>query len=337
MAQKIRILLALFLCASTVSAQDIHMSDFYASPINLNPSLTGLFNQKYRLSLFYRDQYRTVTIPYSTFGIGAEIRNANFLRSNNALGYGLQINRDVAGDGKLGTTQLTLPIASHFPINKNFIFSYGGSITIQKTTLDIDNLRFSNQYDGFSYNSNLPIGEDGLEDNTLFAMLNCGINARYYNKNNFGFGLGAALFNINSPNFSFLSNDYKLPMRIVGHTLIKFPVKENLDIAPSARVQFQGPLSQYQAGIQAFHYIQGFTIQAINYGIWLRAKDRDAAILNLGLRYFSLVFGFSYDINISTLSRASNGHGAFELSLTYIQDKRKKSKKYEMIKCPGYL
>jgi len=333
------ILFFILLSAFKINAQDIHFSDFYASPINLNPALTGLFQQKFRFALYYRDQYRTVTVPYSTLGAGVEARKSHLFKSQNALGIGLQVNRDVAGDGNLGSTQLVIPIASHFPANRNLVLSYAGSISIQKSTIDLDQLRFSNQFNGFAFDSDLPIGENGLEDNRMFFLLNAGVNARFMNKKKFGFGLGAALFNINSPAFSFLENDYEIPMRFIAHTIIKYPFKENIDIAPSGKIQFQGTLREYQAGFQVFHYTQSFTIQSINYGLWFRAKDKDAAILNLGFRYFGLIFGFSYDINISTLKRASNGHGAFEITLTYIQGKgnRKKSKKYEMIKCPGYL
>ena len=40
----------------TLLAQDIHYSQYYASPLTLNPALTGKFNGYYRATAIYRDQ-----------------------------------------------------------------------------------------------------------------------------------------------------------------------------------------------------------------------------------------------------------------------------------------
>ncbi len=56
-----RILLSLWIffvfCTLSLSGQDIHHSQFYTSPLNLNPGLTGVFNGDQRLSLNYRRQW----------------------------------------------------------------------------------------------------------------------------------------------------------------------------------------------------------------------------------------------------------------------------------------
>jgi len=264
-----------------LKAQDMHFSEFYASPVNLNPALTGLFEGKFRISLIYRDQYRTVTVPYQTVGVSAEGKKKHFMGTGNTLGYGILINRDVAGDGKFGITQLNIPLASHYPISKYFIFSYGGSLTIQNNTLDVEALRFPNQFDGFQHVNDLPQGEENLGDSDLIGMLNAGTNLRFNKENRLGFGTGFSVFNINSPKFSFLENDFDLPVRFLLHSYLKIPLFRGMDIIPSAKLQSQRELREYQIGAQAFNYLQGFTIQWINYGAWVRTKDRDAVILNL--------------------------------------------------------
>ena len=40
--------------------RDIHYSQYYASPLTLNPALTGKFNGYYRATAIYRDQWRNV-------------------------------------------------------------------------------------------------------------------------------------------------------------------------------------------------------------------------------------------------------------------------------------
>jgi len=51
-------------------------------------------------------------------------------------------------------------------------------------------------------------------------------------------------------------------------------------------------------------------------GGYMRAKD--AMMAMVGGEYKKVRLGLSYDINTSTLRDASNGKGAFELSLVYI-------------------
>ena len=74
--------------AVAVGAQDIHFSQFYMSPLNLNPAMTGVMNCNIRLAANYRNQwasvlrdnaYRTYSVSYDQkipvgrydyFGIG---------------------------------------------------------------------------------------------------------------------------------------------------------------------------------------------------------------------------------------------------------------------------
>ncbi|HRJ35295.1 MAG TPA: type IX secretion system membrane protein PorP/SprF, partial [Flavobacteriales bacterium] len=74
-------------------AQDIHFSQFDLSPINLNPGNTGLFDGTYRFAGNFRNQWRSVTVPYSTFSLSADANN--FLEKK-GLGAGIRINHDIA-------------------------------------------------------------------------------------------------------------------------------------------------------------------------------------------------------------------------------------------------
>ena len=54
------LLFVLVLVVSTASAQDIHFSQFYSSPLNLNPALTGVMNCNQRVVANYRNQWSSV-------------------------------------------------------------------------------------------------------------------------------------------------------------------------------------------------------------------------------------------------------------------------------------
>jgi hypothetical protein len=62
-------LIILFLFSAFVDAvvaQDIHYSQFYNSPLNINPAKTGIFNGDKRINLSHRNQWRSI-VPWTTF------------------------------------------------------------------------------------------------------------------------------------------------------------------------------------------------------------------------------------------------------------------------------
>ena len=48
-------------------AQDIHFTQYYNSPLNVSPALTGVFQQDMRIALNWRNQWRSVPVDYRTY------------------------------------------------------------------------------------------------------------------------------------------------------------------------------------------------------------------------------------------------------------------------------
>ena len=70
----------------SANAQDIHFSQFFNTPLAQNPANIGQFRGNYRMGAVYRQQWRSVTVPYSTFGMGGDA--ASFLGVDGlGLGY----------------------------------------------------------------------------------------------------------------------------------------------------------------------------------------------------------------------------------------------------------
>jgi hypothetical protein len=60
--------LLLLLQSNSLLGQDQHFTQYYASPLTLNPALAGAFSGTYRMSLIYRDQWRNaLTQPFATY------------------------------------------------------------------------------------------------------------------------------------------------------------------------------------------------------------------------------------------------------------------------------
>src|SRR5690606_22529147 len=90
---------ALLICG-TLPAQDIHFSQFFNAPYAQSPANLGQFEGDYRAGAIYRQQWRSVTTPYSTFGIGGD---AARFAGVEQLGLGAWIYNDRAGTSRLNT------------------------------------------------------------------------------------------------------------------------------------------------------------------------------------------------------------------------------------------
>ncbi|MBK7271232.1 MAG: type IX secretion system membrane protein PorP/SprF [Flavobacteriales bacterium] len=64
------------LLAPRVLAQDIHFSQFFHTPLASSPGNIGAFDGDYRVHGIFRQQWRAVTEPYRTFGLGGDAATA---------------------------------------------------------------------------------------------------------------------------------------------------------------------------------------------------------------------------------------------------------------------
>jgi len=106
------------ICLVDVQAQDIHFSQFYASPLTLNPAMTGNLNGSYRLTAIYRNQYASIPAPYNTFAVSGDMSVLRGMLKGDHAGIGIVAYNDVAGDGNLSNTSVLLSAAYHKSIKK---------------------------------------------------------------------------------------------------------------------------------------------------------------------------------------------------------------------------
>ena len=92
---------ALFVLLLSISAfaQDIHFSQYYASPLTLNPAQTGKFDGEFRVAGNYRNQWPTISNAYTTATVSLDMGILkNRIPSNDQFGIGfLGFNDRAAG------------------------------------------------------------------------------------------------------------------------------------------------------------------------------------------------------------------------------------------------
>src|SRR5215216_6046073 len=86
------------------SAQDPNFSQFFVSPLSLNPALTGKFNGDFRVAGNYRDQWPAISKAFVTSTISFD---APILRSRisdiDTWGVGVLAMTDKTANGILST------------------------------------------------------------------------------------------------------------------------------------------------------------------------------------------------------------------------------------------
>ena len=135
-----KILSSLLVCVALVSvsiAQDPNFSQFFASPLTLNPALTGKFDGVVRVAGNFRNQWPTINNAFVTktasvdFGI-----LKNRLSEIDQLGVGILGVSDNAGDGVLVTNYGGLSLAYHKGLDEDGYHQIGAGFQAKYYVVD---------------------------------------------------------------------------------------------------------------------------------------------------------------------------------------------------------
>ncbi len=314
-----------------VSAQDIHFTQFYMSPLNLNPALTGVMNCKTRMVANYRNQWAAVLAAnaYNTYSVSYDQKIP--VGREDYFGIGGSLWGDVAGESRFGTTQGRLSLSYSKKMagyrKKASYLVIGADAALSSRSISKADLRWPSQITSTGFDPSLPFFEPNFQDTDfLYADLSAGLLWFSIIDNNTNWYLGAALHHLNRPNVSFLGETVNLYSRYTVHAGLQFEMQRKISMLPFAVFMAQGPHRSLNAGTN-FRFALGpskTTNQSWEVGAWYRIGNKvpsglhsDAVILSTRFNYENFGIGFSYDINISGLRQASPANGAFEFSLVY--------------------
>lgn len=333
-----RSLLLLILISTAAHAQDPHFSQFYYSPMTLNPALTGNMDGTYRLGLNYRNQWASITSPYvySTASAWADFSVYRAKFNGNSLALGLMVLDDEQGSSPLGTTDIKLSVAYHqsLDVSGDYRISAGLQGGMMQRRVDVSKFYFYNQFDGSGFDNSLPSGENF---DPSYWRSDFGAGAAFNGTiNKFSrVSLGTSVFHLTTPNESFKKSLFDMYLHYVIHADATFGIKNTLYLFPATYYQAQGPNSELVGGtaigynfspnkrkVGTIYYIGGFY------------RLNDAAIATTGFIMKGFQLGVSYDVNISGLKVASSNQGGFEVALKYgnIIQQKKMKKTY----CPRF-
>lgn len=308
----------------TLQAQDPHFSQFFASPLTLNPAFTGKFDGSWRLAANHRDQWPSIPKAYVTSSASLDFPILKKrIPEIDVFGIGISGVSDASANGQLKLNYGSLSMSYHKALDEDGYSTIGAGFqaTYNSMVLDVSKLTFEDMLtqNGFTGQSNdVPALYAGDNKRNYFdvnaGLLYSGSTDGYNN-----YYIGASMYHINRPKVSYTDKNWYLTGRITIHGGGYLPISDVVTVNTSVIYQLQNQASETliggAVGLNATGDVNNPT--TVYVGSWLRFKD--AIIPYIGLEVGGLRFGASYDINVSSLKAATGNRGGSEISLIYIK------------------
>ena len=309
------ITIAVLLTSLTLSeaiAQDAHLSQYNATPIMLNPAMTGIYDDgDMRISTNYRTQWGALSSNFTTTALAFDMHHG----SRWGMG-GYVLNNDLAGLLNVFNFVLSGSYEITDPLQDKYQITTGLQAGIIYKRANRNDLIFDSQYNDGNFDADLESGETLERYNMVLPEVNFGLAYQHKDKTwDVKPYAGFSLFHLTLAKESFtgVSNN-RLPMRWVGNIGAKYKVNEGLILDPSVLYMRQreaqeinfGMIANYRINETAYYLLGG-----------LHYRMRDALIIHAGMRHKRNVYRVSYDINTSSLNDFSNKRGGIELSIIY--------------------
>jgi len=352
MKKTLTLFVALFFIGFTnqVKAQDMQFSQFYMSPLTLNPAMTGVFEGGWRIAANYREQYNSVldANPFRTIATSFDMRKKAV--KNDYFSFGVSLMQDQAGTsiysqyrGNLSFSYMKQVGGSRYGSQSSYLIA-GAQVGAGQNRLNPEKLWFSAQY-----NENLvavDFGADNLEtgsglnnSSNVFMDFNAGLMWYTRMDDYSSIYFGAALNHIAEAQISLYDGQSEnLYKRWVVHGGGEFALNRQLSVLPAAVVMVQGPSVQTIIGSNFRYTNRDWREVAIRAGVFSRVSRKtekshfESLIFSTTLEMDRWLLGLSYDINTSSLNTVSQSRGAFEVSLIYVHPAKQRFK----VNCPKF-
>lgn len=308
------------LTAGSLYAQDHQYSQFFNSPVYLNPALNGQFDGDLRMNLIYRNQW--TTLPGGPKYLSASI---DYNVPQFGGGIGLLFTRGTEGPAYLTKNNIS-GIYSYSVGSDGFVLSFGLQAGVTNRSLDWSKMVFSDQIDprlGYDPGT-ISAAEPPPYNNKFYFDTGAGVNLVAGD-----FMIGTAFQHLNQPNESFTGFKANLPVRMTAHASYIWDLNkyDNVDddeksyIIPSVVFYKQSNQQSVSAGVQ-------YKRRSISAGLAYRSEaagsgQPSAITITLIFDLFinrdggeKLRFGLSHDAPSSKLSYG-NTSGTTEGSMSY--------------------
>lgn len=321
MIRSVPAIVVIMLSTFVASAQDLHFSQWFNSPLSTNPANTGFIPQAdYRLGANYRNQWSTImSIPYKTMSVWGDVQLFRDRIESGWLGVGGMLLRDVAGAGSLTSTKMYGSLAYHQMVGEAHLISLGFNAGWVNKRINSADLKFPDQFDGKFFSKDIPTSVVLDNPNINYFDVQMGLNYAYFPTENLYVNGGVSVQHINRARESFFDptngEDNRVPMRYTVFANASYKLTDEVILNPMAYYTRQTNSSEIVGGGTIQYNLSGDGEMELIGGLYVRPGD--AVIPMLGFQYKNIRLMFSYDQTTSPLKQYNNGRGAYEFALMH--------------------
>lgn len=288
-------------------AQDIHFSQFYNSPLMINPALTGAYNGNIaRANVNYKDQRKNGSSAIQTKAVSFDTRVKKKKWNCTVLGLGIFAFDNKEKMSQVGTRSVNISSSIFQDVSATQTFILGVQYGLaQKNIAGVRNFGCGDFSTGILWH----YGQAGY-----FKTTNNSIKAT----------VGFAMFHINQPNQSLNKDSDKLFRKQVWHAHISWRLfNPAFTIIPNAMFVKQGTSKEFLIGSTIAYCLNKNPVDignqkesAINLGAYFSTNN--TFILVSQLQIASYAIGISYDmVTFSIPGNAKSEMSGLELCIKY--------------------
>jgi len=304
----VALLLFLFSAKPSLNGQDLHYSQFYNAPLTISPGLTGIFNGDERVTVSFRDQGRSIPVPYTTFTVGYDRKflPKKIYDHKGFFSGGAFFNYDRQGDSNLQLLNINLTGSYTLIVNNNNLLTFGAALGYANRGFDPDALIWDNQWDqATSTFLGGPSGEDWEFESFGFIETALGINYRWQKTERTKFDLGVGGWHITTPStdFSTRTAEESLPMRLSFYGIYSKELNTKLDLQLDAMYQMQQDYRELLFGAYANFYLNQQRGKNRQFRAGLGYKTNPSVLFaKFGFQINEIFVAASYDFDGSDLA-----------------------------------
>ena len=318
-------------------SQDPHFSQYFSSPLSLNPANTGFFDGDHRLAINQRQQWWNVGNTYSTTSISADFKiMSEHIPQFDTFGIGFSGIFDRSSAGALKSNYISASASYHKNLSDEGkqILGVGLQTTLANRYVDFTRLTFASQYNGGFFDTSIPVNFSSSATNTHYLDVNAGVLYAVHLEGFNGY-LGVSLYHINKPSETLYDAQvYTVPLRKTIHFGAELNISDQSSLLLSGVYMNQKRVNDKLIGA-------AYSLKTINdyfnvdniklyVGLWYRLNE--SLIPYIGVDYNNWGVGLNYSTVAPTSSIYIYQPRTFELSLVY----RYKSKFNQSLQCPRF-
>lgn len=326
-----------FFLPITGNAQDLHFSEFFNSPLTMNPANTGFLPENdYRLGANYRQQWASIPVQFKTMSVFGDAQVFRDRLESGWMGLGGVVLRDVAGSGNLTSTKVYGSVAYHQMLGSTGLLSLGFNLGWANKRIDVTKFTFDSQWNGKFFDAGAPSGENFSATNINYLDVQVGLNYAYFPTDQIYFHAGVSVHHVNSPKETFFNNspgyNNAIARRYIGFADAMIKMSDRVIISPGAYFTTQAKAKELTLGMHANYNLSGDGETQLIGGLYYRGQD--AVIPMIGFQWKSVRLMFSYDATTSSLKNYNNLRGASEFALLYNGFYNPNSQVLREMQCP---